>query len=509
MKNSFKLASIFTDHMVLQRDAVIPVWGTAQDGETIGIEFLGAAYETKAHEGKWHLHLSPVNAGGPYEMKVTNGDGEHILKDILVGEVWVAGGQSNMQMTLNESLNGRAEAALADDGNIRYYDVPRIAAEEDAETAAQQEASWRSCTPETAGLFSAVAYYFAKKLSKSLDIPIGIIGCNMGGTSASCWMSEKYLASDEDTKAYLDEYNDYISKHSEEECAIQTEEFNRRFEEYLKKADVYKAAHPAAGETEMSRNAGDVPWPPPMSKKSFLRPSGLYHNMVRKIAPYGIKGVIFYQGESDEHKAGSYGKLFRKMMENWRDDWNNPSLPFLFTQITYYGRGEDPENNVETKGEEWAVTREQQLLTSMQDPHTAMAVITDCGEKDNIHPLDKCTVGQRLALLAEAKIYGLDVPCQGPAYREMRISGDTATLYFDHAEKGLTAKGEELKGFKVCGEDKRFVTANARIKGNTVEVSGEGIEAPVAVRYGFANYSCANLFNMDGLPASPFRTDHL
>ncbi len=507
MDSSFKLASIFTDHMVLQRDSVNPVWGNAEDGKEIKVEFLDKTYKTIASGGKWSVSLSPAAAGGPYEMVISCDNCVYKLKDILIGEVWVAGGQSNMQWPLSDSIGGREEAAKADCNEIRYYDVPRVSTEEES-LKEGQNAHWVLCKPETAGNFSAVAYYFAKSLHASLGIPIGIIGCNMGATSASCWISEEYLASDEELRVYLDEYYECINNQTDEEYYAKLEEFNKKFEKWQKKADEYKALHPNAGESEIARYAGALPWPPPMGKTCFMRPCALYNYMVRTIVPYGIRGVIFYQGESDTDKPHLYGKLFKKLMENWRNDWKNPALPFIFTQLAYYGNGEKPEEDTETEGIEWAIVREQQLLVSKSDPNTAMAVITDCGEKDNIHPGNKKTVGERLALLAKARIYGLDVVCEGPVLKDMKVQGKKVILTFDNTAGGLTARDGKLTGFKLCGPDGKFVNAEAVIKGDTVELFAPGISMPVAVRYGFANYAHAGLMNGEGLPASPFRTDN-
>lgn len=501
MIQQFGPAQIFTDNMVLQRDCPIPLWGKAADGSRVKVEFCGRTYKTEAVDGKWRIQLSPMNAGGPFDMKIQCGACVMTLRNILIGEVWVAGGQSNMQFPLIESLHGAEEAADADDEGIRYYDVPKIEYEGDGVgPECLPLAAWQLCTAQNAAAFSAVAFHYAKKLRQALNVSIGIIGCNMGATSASCWMSEEALSSDEEIRVYLDEYYAHLNEHDDNAYKRELEDFNRQIEAYQRKVEAFKATHPGAGEAEVNQQVGPCPGPPPMGKKSFMRPTGLYHTMLKKITPYAIRGVIFYQGEGDTHKPELYKKLFGKMMQNWRDDWQLPGLPFLFVQLAFYACDIKPE------GETWAVLREQQRLTCCEDPHASMAVITDCGEKDNIHPVDKKSVGERLALLARAKIYGHDVEYSGPVFREMKVDGSKAVLHFDHAGNGLTARNGALKGFEICGKDGRYVEAKAAIGGISVEVSADCISVPFAVRYGWANYAEINLYNEEGLPAGPFRT---
>jgi sialate O-acetylesterase len=505
MYNNFKLSALFTDNMVLQRECQVPIWGRAVDRTRIKVEFCGQIYETTAVDGKWTIILSPLEIGGPYEMSITADSEKLVLKNILIGDVWLAGGQSNMEWVLQNSLNGFEEIPKADYPNIRHYAVPKIEYEEIHREAGNEVSSntvWEICTPETAGMFSAVAFHFAKEINKGLNMPIGIINCNWGGTSASCWMGEEYLSADSDLKSYLDDYNEAICNLTEEEYVNQRKDYRERQEEYNRKYQQFKLEHPEVEEHLIPSNLDiESPWPPPMGPKCFLRPSGLYYTMLQKVVPYPMKGVIWYQGESDTHKPKLYGKLFSKMIENWRKDFNNQNLPFLFIQLPFFG-GENPD------GEEWAFLREQQLNTVRDVSNTGMTVIIDCGEKDDIHPLDKKTVGERLALLAEAKIYGCSTEYLGPMYERMDIDENEVILFFKHAGDGLKVKGNTLKGFKICGKDRDFVEAEAKVKGDTVVVYSHKVKNPVAVSYGWANYTETNLYNNNGLPASPFRTDN-
>lgn len=496
MKTNFKLASIFSDHMVLQRDREIKVWGTATEDCQISVEFWGQRRTTKAIQGKWSVILAPCPAGGPCAMKVTSGAEEILLKDILIGEVWVAGGQSNMEMTIRNTIHWNDELSLSGYGAIRYYDVPRIA----DDTAIFPERVWQITTPENVGDFSAVAFYFATDIFKSLQIPVGIINCNWGGTSAASWMSEKYLMEDNETRIYSDEYLDFIANQDPAVYESEYKQYSQRVLEYSEKFAEIQIDPRKTKDYLAAVNAITYPWPPPMGPKCFLRPCGIYHTMLQTIIPYSIRGVIWYQGESDAHRPLMYEKLFGNLIRNWREDWQDPEMPFLFVQLPAYAN-----NNPE--GEDWAMIREQQSVVSRSVNNTAMAVSIDCGDKNNLHPTCKKPVGERLALLARGKIYGENIECSGPVYHQKKTKGNRIVLYFDHIGQGLTAINGPLKGFKISGADGAFVDATAEINGDTVEVYHEAVIHPQEVRYGWANYVEGNLYNKNGLPASPFRTD--
>jgi sialate O-acetylesterase len=496
MNHNFQLASVFSDHMVLQRDREIKVWGKATEGSQISVEFCGQRRTTKTSQGEWSVGLDPHPAGGPFSLKVTNGAEEILLKDIMVGEVWVAGGQSNMEMVLRNTIHWNDELSLSDYGTVRYYDVPRVT----DETAVFPEQVWQITTPENVGDFSAVAFYFAKDIFKYLKVPVGIINCNWGGTSAACWMSEKYLLGDDETRIYYDEYHDLIAN---QDPAVYESEF-RQYNQQIVEYSVKKARIPIdprqTSEYLAAVNAITYPWPPPMGPKCFLRPCGIYKTMLRKVIPYSIRGVIWYQGETDASRPLMYHKLFGNLIRNWREDWLDPEMPFFFVQLPAYA-GDNPD------GEEWPLLREQQFIVSQSVPNTGMAVSVDYGDKDNIHPIIKKPIGERLALLARNKIYGEDIESSGPVYIQKKAKGNRLVLYFDHVGQGLTAEGGPLKGFQTSGPDGVFVDATAEINGDTVEVHHETVADPREVRYLWANYAEGNLYNKNGLPASPFRTD--
>jgi sialate O-acetylesterase len=487
MGNEWRTDPIFTDHMVLQRNAEVPVWGTGVDGQRISVACGGKRTETVVSEGKWKAVLPPMEAGGPHELTVRTGDDTMTFTDVLIGDVWLAGGQSNMQWPLKDSEGAETEIRFASHPQIRYYDVPRVAYEDGVEWAA----SWKVCSPEHAGDFSAVAYHYAKQLQAQLGIPIGIVGCNFGATSASCWISEECLSEDTDLRVYLDEYREQVKefdweKHEEEEKRFQEsfDAYNRRLEE---------------GKT--GGELGDLPWPPPMSPRSFMRPNGLYGTMLKRAVPYGIKGFLYYQGESDASKALLYDKLLKTLIDNWRTDWGNEKLPFLFVQLASFGCDGNPD------GEDWALLRESQTMVVEQVPHTGMAVILDCGEEGDIHPRNKKTVGERLALVSLDRVYGVDIESSGPVYSGIQVNGDKAVLLFAHGEGLAAGGGGELTGFEIGARSGRFVPAQAKVAGDTVTLWSPDVPTPYAVRYGWKNYTEANLTNSLGLPAGPFRTD--
>ncbi len=486
MSQAFSVNAIFSNHMVLQRDSIVPVWGNGIDGETVTVACQGFRAQAVVKGGSWKAELPPMEAGGPYELTAGSGDKSIVFHDVLFGDVWLAGGQSNMEWRLKDSKDGHSEIAAASYSNMRFYNVPRVSYEDGEEHAA----AWEACTPEKAGEFSAVAYYYAKELVRSLDIPIGIIGCNWGGTSASCWVPEEALIGDRELKAYLDEFNASLNLVDPAARAMEEKQYHEAVAEFGRRE--------SAGLT--GEALGDYPWPPPVSERSFLRPNGLYRMMIRKAAPYGLKGFIYYQGESDAHKPVLYDKLLGKLIGTWRSDWGNSELPFLFVQLPGFGCDGHPD------GEEWALLRESQLIVTESVPNTGMAVVLECGELHDIHPRNKKPVGERLALVALHSVYGQDVAWSGPVFRELEVKDGRALVHFDHVGERLAAREGQLVGFQVTGEDGKYVTAQAVVRGSSVEVWNEQVDVPVAVRYGWANYPDANLVNSFGLPAGPFRT---
>lgn len=464
---------LFADGMVLQQGMKVPVWGTAADGEEVTVTLQGQTVKTKAKDGKWQVQLEKLKAGGPFEMTVA-GKNSVALKNVLVGEVWICSGQSNMQWSVNQSADPAEVKAASKNPNIRLFTVPRKPAEKPQTTVQGQ---WKECGPETVGDFSAVAYHFGRHLQKNLDVPIGLISTNVGGTRAEAWTSRAALEAMPQYKTMVEAHDKALAKYPADLDA---------HKKAVEKAKQDKQPEPKAPANPLNANS----------------PSGLYNAMIAPLVPYAMKGAIWYQGESNAGQAYAYRTLFPAMIQNWRDDWKQGDFPFLCVQLAPYMAivAEPQESN-------WAELREAQLLTALKFKNTGMAVITDVGDPKDIHPKQKEPVGTRLALAARALAYDQKIVYSGPIYDSLKIDADKAILSFKHVGGGLVCKGDKLTGFTIAGEDKKFFNADARILDDKIVVTSPMVAKPVAVRFGWANHPIVNLWNKDGLPASPFRTD--
>ncbi len=433
-----RLNSLFQPHAVFPRDVPLPVWGTAANGQAITVEFAGQQARTVAQDGKWRVTLKPLAASATPRALTVAGGSTCVVEDVLVGDVWLASGQSNMERQLGprppqqELVGWKADAVAANFPLIREFYVPH-------RTAAQPEpdarGSWRVCTPETAADFSAVGFYFARDLQPAVRVPVGVIHSSWGGTVAEAWTSG----------------------------------------EALKTLQPGTNAPPAK-----NQNAASV----------------LYNAMIAPLTDFPIRGVLWYQGESNNGRAGQYCALLKALIADWRQQWR-AELPFLVVQIAPH-KGMTPE------------LREAQLLAVEATPRTALIVLTDVGDANDIHPTRKQPVGARLALAARALAYGERLVYRGPLFRGAapEADGHALCLAFDHVGGGLVAQGGgPLRGFTVAGADGKFVAATAEIMGDKVVVACEQVAKPVAVRYGWANVPDVNLANKEGLPAAPFRSD--
>ncbi len=436
--------SIFTDNCVLQRGMPVPVWGTASEDERVTVAIQGQKTTAKASNGSWMVRLKPLQAGGPFTMTIS-GSNTVEIKNVLVGEVWIASGQSNMAFTLANSENSKDAIALATDPMLRQGTIPR---EPSFKPATEANVKWVECSPETAGGFSAVGYYFAKELRKVLGCPVAILNGSRGGTRIEAWMSEGALMP-----------------------------FEGQFD----------PRKPKTGEEKANWNTA----------------SALWNGIVAPIVPYAMRGAIWYQGEANAGNADLYRRTFPAMIADWRKAWGQGDFPFLFVQLA-------PSMKIVTEPQEsaWAELRDAQLYTSNIVPNTAIAIITDAGDPEDIHPKRKKPVGDRLALAARVLAYNEDLAYKGPSFKSMTVVGNRAVLEFDNEAGGLFAKGGDLTGFAVAGEDHKFYNARATVQGRSrVVVSADAVAKPVAVRYAWADCPVANLFNRAGLPAPPFRTD--
>ena len=473
-----RLPSIFADHMVVQRNLPVHVWGTAISNETVSVTFRGETQTTTTGPlGRWSVYLRPGKAGGPFSMEV-HGSNTITLQDVLVGDVWIASGQSNMEFPMAEGINRgvnneKAEIAAANYPEIRLVTIANKSSDYPlGDTVISQ--AWGACTPATVAQFSAVGYFFARDLQEHQHIPIGVIDDTWDGTIAEAWTSLDALSAN----ASLMPVFAWRAKLMDELPTTMLEQ---------KKEEQEIEAAKAAG-----KPIPEFPWhPDPASWK----PAGLYNGMIAPLTPLPIKGVIWYQGESnaDPESIPTYGKLFKTMIQDWRNHWAEGPFPFLFVQLP----------NLKA-GSTWPELREQQAeALALKD--TGMAVTIDVGDPDNIHPKDKQDVGARLALAARGIAYGEPIEYSGPIFRQVTTEGHSLRVWFNHTGGGLTSKNGTLRGFEIAGADEKYFPAKATIDGDAVMVSSPSVTTPKAVRYGWAANPDCNLYNGANLPASPFR----
>jgi sialate O-acetylesterase len=476
-----RLPGLFSEHMVLQQGLRAPLWGWADPGERVTVMFRGRTASTITNpEGRWSLRLPRQDAGGPFSL-VIQANNRITFTNVLVGEVWIASGQSNMEWPMHRTWDPTEAINSSTHPNIRLFTVPKNKA---MEPAADIPARWAECQPQSVRDFSAVAYYFGRALQQARSVPVGLIHSSWGGSPAEVWIQHEALSAHPDyRREILDPYVDRARQH----------------QEAIERWDQEAAALKPEGRKPSTPRPGGI-W----------KPSELYDGMIAPLVPYGIRGAIWYQGESNAERAWQYRSLFPDLIRNWRAQWGQGDFPFLAVQLAPWDRNKNraPELIAAEVGESsWAELREAQWMATRLLPKVGLAIITDAGDKDDIHPARKEPVGERLALLARSIAYGENIAAQGPLYRRMRIRSDRVIIHFDHAHGGLHARGGALRGFTVCGEDRNFMPARAEIDGNRVIVSSALVPKPVAVRYGWADYPIVNLFNGEGLPASPFRTD--
>lgn len=615
------LSPVFTDNMVLQRDQKDAVWGWAKPGDKVTVTLAGQTADAVADaDGKWQVMLSPMKAGGPYTMAIS-GPEQVSLQNILVGDVWLCSGQSNMEWVVANSNNAQEEIAAANHPEIRCLTLAHVTAAEPQKTFSGS--GWQVCTPQTVGGFTAVGYFFGKKLNEDLKVPIGLIHSSWGGTIAEAWASKGGLAPLQDFNQALEDLERQSKANSSAENpqeewygkndagttggwsaekfadadwttasqplqwtgspvaelagldgavwfrrsvdlpaaaagkdgdlnlgAIDDEdtvwlngqkigasEGFMKMRSYKVPAGLLKAGANTIAVRVMDINGGggltgpadqmilrvagvtavplEGPWrykigadltkTPPFPKRMGDNPNVvtvLYNAMISPLLPYGIKGAIWYQGESNAARAQQYRKLLPAMIGDWRKAFGQGDFPFYIVQLANYTAPLP-----EPAESEWAELREAQMLTAKNTPNSGIAVITDIGEAGDIHPRNKQDVGKRLALQALSKTYGKTIVSAGPEFKAAKVEGHGIRLSFDQVGTGLVAKGGMLKGFAIAGEDRKFVWADAKIEGETVIVSSPKVLLPVAVRYNWASNPEATLYNMSDLPAGPFRTD--
>ena len=494
-----RLPAILSDHMVVQAGKPAVLWGWADPGEKVSIQFGSKKADTTADaSGKWKLKVELPSGEGPHQIQV-QGKNTLSIQDVLIGELWICSGQSNMEWTVKQSINAEQEAATANFPKIRHFDVTNTVS---ATPKDDVKGSWVICSPETVPNFTAVGYFFGRELHQKLSkVPVGLIASNWGGTVAEAWTSKPALEAVAQLKPMLDRYAQQESSYSEEAAKANFEKAKAGHEKALaawkEKADKAKAdGKPVPPAPRAPSMAGR-----PSSGPNF--PANLYNGMIAPLLNLQIRGAIWYQGESNVSRAFQYRTVFPNMIANWRKDFAQGDFPFYFVQLApfSYGRGAgDPIPGAEL----W----EAQLRTLRSVPNTGMAVTTDIGDVKDIHPKNKQEVGRRLSLWALARDYGQkNLVFSGPLYRESKIEGGKIRIRFSHADGLKASNGAALTHFTIAGEDQKFVPAEAKVDGDSIVVSCTEVAKPVAVRFAWRDDAEPNLVNGAGLPASPFRTD--
>ena len=476
-----KLPAIFSDHMVLQQQTKVPIWGWAKPGETVYVSTNWSkekANVVTGQDGIWKTDISTTKAGGPYTLKIKSSDKTITIQDVLLGEVWVCSGQSNMGFYLGSSLNGKEEVAKANYPNIRYLDVERQVS--DTPLMDSPGSKWAAVRPDKAAEYSAVAIFFAEKLQKELHVPVGIIEVAWGGTAADNWTPKEVLENDPKLDIALKRYKEWRA------------DFKMDSIGYYAQLD--------AKEKGLIKKTPEMPTSLFIKARPHRAPSSLYNGLINPLTNYGIKGVLWYQGETNRKWHDEYTYLFESMIASWRKAWGK-DLPFYFVQIAPFKGSID----------EVSAIMEAQLQVYREVENTGIVVTMDVGNMDDIHPINKKPVGERLANWALANTYGFkNITVSGPLFKDVKVEGDTLRVNFDFAESGLKTEGEpsgfEIVEFESNGTQKTPKTIIPKIENDQLIFDIKDFDKPFILRYGWVEkMEHANLFNKEGLPASSFR----
>jgi sialate O-acetylesterase len=486
------LAPLFGDHAVLQRDKPVPVWGHAAPGDAVSVTFRGKTAKAVAGaDGRWLATLGPFAASAEGSDLVVTDKETVTAHDVLVGEVWLCSGQSNMEFKVDDGgftyhvNNSRAELAAANYPLIRQIDIERAVAT--APAADVKPVAWKLASPETVGKFTAVGYFFARDIHRALGVPVGIILSCWGGTPVESWMSDDARKSTS------------LAATLEERWKAAKAEWPP--ERVAKYPGEMKAWNDAETEATAKHTVNPLRWPqPPATDTSPALPGGLFNAMIAPLEPAAIRGFLWYQGEANVGHPSEYGELFTTMIRSWRAGFGQGDLPFYFVQLADFG------NRLEMVNRDWARLRDSQAA-ALALPATGMAVTIDIGDPDNIHPRNKQELGRRLALIAKTNLYGVAPEVSGPVFAGAAVEGKTMRVRFTHAGTELAAHDGAPATLEIAGMDKVFYPAKGVIEVDALVVSSPDVPAPAAVRYAWTNAPAANLYSDDGLPVVPFRSD--
>ena len=533
----FEIAAIFSDHCVLQREKNICIFGYGEDGNAVFVELfdkngvsLGKNFG-KIKNGRWEVYLPPVFAQEGCFLVVKCEDFSKTFCDISIGEVWLAGGQSNMEFELRNCSEGPDELAKEKNPNVRFYYTQKIGWMDQKFYDCERNTAWGIWGSDGCGAWSAVGYFFAKKLAKELGVTVGVIGCNWGGTSATAWIPNSCYEKDSDLKTYIDEYAAETAGKSIEQQCKEYDDYEIENNIWQEKSAQIYAENPNAEWAEVEAKLGKCPWPGPKSCKNPYRPGGLYECMIKRVLPYSLRGFIWYQGESDDHKPRSYEKLFGTLIHKWREDWNDEKLPFLFVQLPVHRYKQDKDFK------HWCLIREAQQKVFSGIKNTGMACALDLGDFNDIHPRGKKVIAERLALGAMNVAY--NKVCETDAFAPMLkdyicVSGENGVngrmiLSFNFVKDGFVVRQdkkrfeeykmmeenagekvpEDFTGFEIAGENGIYYPAEFEFDKSDcskIILSSKMVENPVMARYAWFNYGPVTIFEKNGLPLVPFRT---
>ena len=534
----FSVAAVFSDNMVLQRNRFISFFGDADDDFTVTVTLFNengkilSQNKAASHDGKWKVKLEPQSAQNNCKIDISATDGtasiNKTFSNVCIGEVWLAGGQSNMEFELQNCTEGPDELTnQKDDPNVRFYYTNKIAWKDEHFYEAEKNTCWQTWESNGKKSWSAVGYFFAKKLAQDLGCTVGVIGCNWGGTSASAWMKKDYLSVDDDLRTYLTEQEEATAGKSIEQQIKEYEDYEKEYSEWDKKYAKLWQEKPGISWEEAEKLLGKNPWPGPKSCKNPYRPTGLYECMLSRITPYTLQGVIWYQGESDDHKPQMYAKLFGMMIQNWREDFDNPELPFIFVQLPEHRYEQDKDFK------HWCLIREAQLKIHQTVKNAWMTCAMGLGQFSDIHPRAKKTLAERMEQNALANVYK-KLPSENvlsPILKDYFSKDGKITLVFDNADNGFSIHDDsqtlenykklekiqgndvpsDFTGFEVAGIDGVYYPAKFAFGGtdshlNTIILCSSKVPQPVFARYAWYNYGPSPVFGKNGLPLSPFRT---
>lgn len=536
---TFTTSAVFSDHCVLQRNKIISIFGYCDENCRIFVELkdsnekILSKNQAKTNGNKWLVQLEAQKEQENCTLEISSDKSNEkiIFTDIAIGEVWLAGGQSNMEFELQNCTEGPNELCDSEgiDGgkNVRFYYTNKIGWMDEKFYEAEKNTCWQTWKSESKKTWSAVGYFFAKKLAKDLGVTVGVIGCNLGGTSASAWMNQTYLEKDEDLKTYLTDQQEAVKGKSVEQQCAEYDAYEKENEIWQKKfSEMFEKDNSLTWEAA-EKVLGKCPWPGPKSCKNPYRPSGLYESMVLRIAPYTLKGVLWYQGESDDYKANFYRKLFTNLIQNWRADWNDENLPFVYVQLPVH------RYNADKDFRNWCIIRKAQDEVSKSVANAFMTCALDLGQYNDIHPKAKKELAERLEQNALANVYKKMNPEEvlSPRLSDFYCDGQKITLYFENAKNGFvyqmntqtleeykemealqgTPLSENFTGFEIAGEDEIFYPAEFAFGGtdeklNTITLISKEVKEPLYCRYAWYNYGPAPVKSKSGLPLQPFNT---